>query len=342
MRLCFAACCLILIAHTARAQATAAALAIGGLDKLFERVESVNLYYGRSFRGPAADSLSPDGAVPWKRDYGLEFLIHAGDGGKGTLYGNLLDHFRSDAEKNARKQQAAAEKAERAAKDSVIAKLYDTTKVIVKSTFDSASLGKADPTKPQTGKPDTPARPPKSVETDVELTVHKNEPDDKKLFEFDIGIGYGQLDGITAHRPLEMHANVRELPAISLYGNVQVFDWLQVYIGGRTGLISLQDAQFYFRGDTTTFNYLTPPSLKDSSFTVFSAGASTFEYGAALGVDIAFKKLDLTVEYASHRRHFNSLNYSPNSPLPFGLPHELDLTGRSFEVAIQVGLPKKP
>ena len=69
------------VAQAASAQATAAtALALGGIDKLLDRVETINLYYGGN-PSPSPRSTSSEFRVPWKRSYGVEFGFHVGDYG---------------------------------------------------------------------------------------------------------------------------------------------------------------------------------------------------------------------------------------------------------------------
>lgn len=63
-------------------------------------------------------------------------------------------------------------------------------------------------------------------------------PADERRFDFDLGIGYGQMDGLSSGPPFELHGSVRELPSVSAYATARLTDRFGVYLGVRTGIIT--------------------------------------------------------------------------------------------------------
>jgi hypothetical protein len=351
-----AAVLLCLLPAEGHAQAAATAIALGGIDKLFDHIESVNVYGGHSLqnlkalkRAPA-DSITPSGRAPWTVDYGLEFIFHITSAGSplGQPKPGPLELARTArAEADAARLKAAVALLQKlgiplldSAKDNASDEVKQALEVIRQSqlpTYDTAKVTRKVEYKDNDGV---------THQTVVELTPHKDDKDEKKLFDFDIGVGYGQLEGITARFPVEMHGNVRELPSVMVYTTLNLGPDVSIYGGLGSGLISLQDANFYFPRSATVFTNDTikmvlPPSAGDSAFSVFSAGANTFELGSAVGVQLSYKNMSASLELGYHRRHFTSLNYSPATPIPGGLPHQLDFSGPSIELAIDIGWPNK-
>jgi hypothetical protein len=165
------------------------------------------------------------------------------------------------------------------------------------------------------------------VAVDSEFVGKREEPQaDERLFDFDLGIGYGQMDGLRSDGPFELHGSVRELPSVSAYATARLSDWLGIYGGVRTGIITLQDAQLYV--------------IDDASTALFTLSSTSFEFGAPLGIDLkAAGDIHLTVEAAYMRRIFNSLSYDPSTGFPAGFPRSLNLSGLSWSVGVQFPLP---
>ena len=146
--------------------------------------------------------------------------------------------------------------------------------------------------------------------------------------EFDLGIGYGQLDGVATMSPYELRGYVRELPSVTLYATYRFNQYVGLYSGARTGIISLQDAQLFVPRDTST--------------SLFTISATTFEIGVPVGLDIQLTEgVHFTAEFAYARRNFNSLSFNPATSIPKDYPHSMDMSGRSIAIGFQFPIPKK-
>lgn len=145
----------------------------------------------------------------------------------------------------------------------------------------------------------------------------------------ELGLGWGQITEIeSAHPRLELHGSVRELPSVSLYATQTAIRG-QPYIGIRSGIIKLQNAQMVAsRGDTAT-------AVKG-----YFGSAEAFQLGAVLGSAIQLQtNLHLTVEYGYHRRYFPSVAWAPSpADLPIDFPRSLDFSGHSLSLGLQVKL----
>jgi hypothetical protein len=325
---------LSLIAATSRlaaAQSTsAAAIGLGGIDDLLGRVESINIYYG----GSAGTRTDEEGSIPrlrWAKDYGLEFLIHIGDFGPSTTA-----QRRRDAALDRRRERALDSlRIVRATRLEAAARLTAAARDSINRRFaaDSARIA---------GTPEQPFVPTSItvkkhvnivgkdtvlVSVDSEFVGKRPEPaPDEKLIDFDLGIGYGQMDGLASAGPYELHGSVRELPSISAYATARLSNRFGIYAGVRTGVITLQDAQMYVAdGDATS---------------LFTLSSTSFEFGAPLGIDLHVAgDLHITAEGAYMRRIFNSLSFDPPNGFPPNFPRALDLSGMSWSVGVQVPLP---
>jgi hypothetical protein len=283
--------------------AAAAALAFGGIEKLLERVEGINLFYGKH--------VKPDeNLAPWTNEFGLEFSFHVGDSGKDILPAKPKC---VDA-----KTPASPSSADADGKDPPPCEHYELTSLTVKKHVVDGKLS-----------------------VDSEFVSTPTKPQTDKQFEYDLGIAYGQLSGLSMTAPYEVRGYVRELPAVSLYATATPYWWAPttgagkflrmfgVYVGARVGVVSLQDTQLFVPGDT-----LVP---------VVSLSANTFEYGIPFG--LTFEPVHgsgvlATTEFAYMTRQFNSLAYSPGKGFPANIPHTLDASGWSLDFGISFPIPK--
>jgi hypothetical protein len=321
----------VLPAHLA-AQATAASLAIGGIDKLLDRIESISIFRGSRLGTAVTDTITAGGQAPWRHDYGLEFGVHLGDFADRMTY---LPWTR-DAEYDVREGRrlialARADEDRRTCKcparpDSIHVKLADGSYRLIEKPkgWDGEYTLTKLTVKRRTGMAD---------DSIAELAPKPPKPP-LSLIELDLGIGYGQLDGIVAHVPYEVHGNVRELPALSLYVSMHLGNHVDVYAGARTGAMSLQDTQLYLKRTALDSNKV-PRAAGDSAITI---NASSFEFGIPVGVELGIGDARLFLEYGHTLRVFNSLNYS--TPLPEGAPHSLDFSGHGLLFGVQIPIPK--
>lgn len=310
---------------------TAAAIGLGGIDNLLGRVESINIYYGGNADRRSGES-DPSPRLGWAKDYGLEFLVHLSEFGPPSRA-----QRRRDAEV-ARQRARALDSLRivRAARLAAAGRLSDAARDSIHRRFaaDSARIASGGeqpfvPTSITVRKHlNVVGNDTVLVSVDSELVGHRRPPGpDERLIDFDLGIGYGQMDGLTAPGPFELHGSVRELPSLSAYATARLTDRVGVYAGVRTGVITLQDAQLYVAdtGGTTS---------------LFTLSATSFEFGAPLGLDVAIAgDLHVTLEAEYMRRIFNSLVTDPPNGFPSSFPRTLDLSGVSWSVGVQLPLP---
>lgn len=164
------------------------------------------------------------------------------------------------------------------------------------------------------------------VSVDSELVGNRKPPEpDERLFDFDLGIGYGQMDGLVADGEFDLHGSVRELPSISAYVTASLHDHFGIYGGVRTGVITLTDAQLYVPDGTTS--------------SVYTLSSTSFEFGAPLGLDLRLAgDLHITAEVEYMRRIFNSLTTDPPNGFPTSFPRTLNLSGLSWSLGLQLPL----
>jgi hypothetical protein len=164
------------------------------------------------------------------------------------------------------------------------------------------------------------------VSVDSELVGNRTPPEpEERQFDFDLGIGYGQMDGLVADGAFDLRGSVRELPSISAYVSASLNDRIGVYGGVRTGVITLTDAQLYVPDGTTS--------------SVYTLSSTSFEFGAPIGVDVKLVgDLHLTGEVEYMRRIFNSLTTDPSTGFPTAFPRTLNLSGWSWSLGLQLPL----
>ena len=321
-------CCAL--APLAGQSTTAASIGLGGIDNLLSRVESINIYYGGNL-----DRRSDDpAAVPrltWAKDYGLEFLIHLGEFGPPSATQRLRD-----AERDRRHQRAldslrlvharrldAARQSSPAARDSIGRRFaVDSARIAMDIEQPFVTTGITVRKHLSVVGDDTVL-----VSVDSELVGNRKPPDpEERVFDFDLGVGYGQMDGLGSDGPFDLHGSVRELPSISAYVTARLSDRTAIYGGVRTGVITLEDAQMYVAEGATT--------------SVYTLSSTSFEFGAPIGVDLRIAgDLHVTVEAEYMRRIFSSLSTDPPSGFPSIFPRTLDLSGWSWSLGVQLPIP---
>jgi hypothetical protein len=308
---------------------TATAIGLGGIDNLLGRVESINIYYGGS-AGRRSDEPSTTPRLTWAKDYGLEFLIHIGEFGPPSA----AQRRRNDESDRRRQRALDSLRIVRTTRLETAGRLTPAGRDSINRRFlaDSARLAGGEapfvPTSMTVRKhvqiigKDTVL-----VSVDSEFVGNRAPPEpEERLIDFDLGVGYGQMDGLASDGLYELHGSVRELPSISAYATMRLSDRLGIYAGVRTGIITLQDAQVYVPDGATT--------------SLVTLSSTSFEFGAPLGIDLQVAgDLHVTAEGAYMRRIFNSLSYDPPTGFPSDFPRSLDLSGMSWSVGVQVPLP---
>ena len=312
-------------------ESTAAAIGLGGIDGLLSRVESINVYYGGRIGGGDRASTPGRTLLPWAKDYGLEFLVHIGE------FGPLSAKHRRAADELARQRRASLDslrgvRAERLRARAGVSRA-GLDSLNRQFSVDSARIH-AEPELPFKATSMTIRKHVAIVGTDTNLVsidsefVGNREPAEppERMIDFDLGIGYGQMDGLRMSGPFELHGSVRELPSVSGYATMRLTDRIGLYAGVRTGVITLQDAQIFVTGDDGT--------------STFGMTSTSFEFGAPVGLDVQpVEGLHVTLEGAYMRRMFNSLTFDPSSGIPSDFPRSLDLSGFSWSVGLQFPLP---
>lgn len=310
--------------------ATATAIGLGGIDNLLGRVESINIYYGGNLGGAPGSAISRSG-LTWSKDYGLEFLLHIGEFGPPSAGQRRRDaelaRHRTRALDSLRIARAARLDASRslssAARDSIERRFAaDSARLVAEAEHPFVPTSMTVKKHVQVVGKDTVL-----VSVDSEFVGNRKPPEPaERLVDFDLGIGYGQMDDLSSEGAYELHGSIRELPSISAYATARLNDWLGVYAGVRTGVITLQDAQLYVTDGTSASH--------------FTLSSTSFEFGAPLGLDLRIAgDLHLTAEAAYMRRIFNSLSYDPFSGFPTDFPRALDLSGTSWSLGVQVPIP---
>ena len=321
-------CCAL--APLAGQSTTATGIGLGGIDNLLSRVESINIYYGGNL-----DRRSEEPAeipqLTWAKDYGLEFLIHLGDFGPPSSAQRRRDADR--VRRHARaldslrivhaRQLEAARQSSPAARDSINRRFaLDSMRIAMDIEQPFVTTGITVRKHLSVVGNDTVL-----VSVDSELVGNRKPPEpEERLFDFDLGVGYGQMDGLRADGPFDLHGSVRELPSISAYVTARLSDRAGIYGGVRTGVITLEDAQMYVAEGATT--------------SVYTLSSTSFEFGTPLGVDLRVAgDLHITAEAEYMRRIFNSLSTDPPNGFPSIFPRTLNLSGWSWSLGLQLPLP---
>jgi hypothetical protein len=324
----------LLCAGTSRLDAqetTAAAIGLGGIEGLLSRVESINVYYGGRIGNQDGVSTPARTRLPWAKDYGLEFLVHIGEFGRPSA----ASRRRADELAQRRRTAMDSLRGVRAERLRIRGAMSAAARDSLNRRFsaDSARI-EAEPEMPFKATSMTIRKHVQIVGKDTNLVSIDSEfvgnreppPPEERMIDFDLGIGYGQMDGLRMGGPFELHGSVRELPSISGYATVRLTDRLGLYAGVRTGVITLQDAQLFV--------------TDDDGISMFAMTSTSFEFGAPIGLDVQpVEGLHVTLEGAYMRRMFNSLTFEPASGIPVEFPRSLDLSGFSWSVGLQFPLP---
>jgi hypothetical protein len=308
---------------------SAAAIGLGGIDDLLGRVESINIYYGGNLDRRSNET---DGTprLAWAKDYGLEFLVHLGEFGPPSSTQRRLererDRRRDRALDSLRIVRAtrleAARQSSAAVRDSIQRRFAtDSARIVIDAEQPFVPTSITVRKHLSVVGNDTVL-----VSVDSELVGNRKPPEaDEHLFDFDLGIGYGQMDGLVADGEFDLHGSVRELPSISAYVTASLSDRIGVYGGLRTGVITLEDAQLYVADGSTT--------------SVYTLSSTSFEFGAPLGLDVKLAgDLHITAEVEYMRRIFNSLSTDPPNGFPSAFPRTLNLSGLSWSLGLQLPL----
>jgi hypothetical protein len=308
---------------------SAAAIGLGGIDDLLGRVESINIYYGGNL-DRRADETDGGQRLGWAKDYGLEFLVHLGEFGPPSAAQRRLDRQRErrreralDSLRTVRATRLEAARQSSAAVRDSIQRRFVTDSARIALDADQPFV----PTSITVRKhlsvvgSDTVL-----VSVDSELVGNRKPPEpEERLFDFDLGIGYGQMDGLVAEGAFDLHGSVRELPSLSAYVSASLHDRMGIYGGVRTGVITLTDAQLYVPDGATS--------------SVYTLSSTSFEFGAPFGVDVKMVgDLHVTAEVEYMRRIFNSLTTDPPTGFPTAFPRTLNLSGWSWSLGLQLPL----
>lgn len=150
---------------------------------------------------------------------------------------------------------------------------------------------------------------------DIVRTTPGYGPDDI-LWTMEVGIGYGQLQGLDLAEPgLDLNAMIRTLPSVTVYLS---YEPLGTYLGLRTGFLRTYALQ-----------------VTDETGTVYGGSAEAFMMGGLLGYAIAVDPGYFFVEWGYTARSFPSVEWSAAGPLPAGIPRDLDVSGWGVSVGIQ-------
>lgn len=145
--------------------------------------------------------------------------------------------------------------------------------------------------------------------------------------QIEMALGYSQLAGFQSTSPdYELRGTVRELPALALYGTLSFaeFPHVKPFAGLRSGLIQLHNFQALLQ---------TAPDTR----VAYLGSAQVFQLGGAVGLAIGMEPLHLIAEYAYNVRRFPSIQWTgTGAPLPENLPTELDFTGPSVSLGVQI------
>jgi hypothetical protein len=148
------------------------------------------------------------------------------------------------------------------------------------------------------------------------VRVQPSYADDEILWTMEVGIGYGQTEGLRLRDPeLEMTAMLRNLPAVTVYVS---YEPLGTYVGLRTGLMRTESLQ-----------------VIDAAGTVYRGRGEAFQMGVLAGYALAVRPTYLFLETGYLLRTFPSVEWTAPGPLPPGIPRRLDASGWTLVAGIQ-------
>ena len=140
--------------------------------------------------------------------------------------------------------------------------------------------------------------------------------DDDILWTLEVGLGYGQVQGLELEDPsLDLNATIRTLPSLTLYLS---YEPLGTYLGMRTGFLRTHALQ-----------------VIDADGAVFSGDGEAFMMGGLVGYAFALDPTWLFLEGGYTVRNFPSVQWEGDGALPGGTPRSLDVSGWSVSAGIQ-------
>jgi hypothetical protein len=150
----------------------------------------------------------------------------------------------------------------------------------------------------------------------VERVPAPTGPDDI-VWTMEVGIGYGQLEGLRLRDPdLELNATVRYLPAVTVYLS---YEPLGTYVGMRTGFMRTDALQ-----------------VVNASGEVYRGRAEAFMMGGVAGYAFPVPPAYLFLEGGYTLRAFPSVEWTATpGPLEPGIPRRLDASGWTVALGIQ-------
>jgi hypothetical protein len=157
-----------------------------------------------------------------------------------------------------------------------------------------------------------------TVDTYEVRAVAAPVPVTETVWTFEVGVGYGQLNGLESATPgLELKGSVRDLPSLSLYAT---YEPLGGYFGLRSGFMRFQALQ-----------------VIDADGVAYAGEAESFLAGGAVGQAFRVRDLYFFAEGAYTFRFFPSVSWGGDVP-PAGTPREISLSGWSLGAGVQFGV----
>lgn len=157
------------------------------------------------------------------------------------------------------------------------------------------------------------------VDTVYHYDIQRVRPslgDDDILWTLEVGIGYGQVEGLQLSDPgLDLNTSLRLLPSLTLY---LTYEPVGTYVGLRTGFMRTDALQ-----------------VTDAEGARFGGEAEAFMFGAVGGYAFALDPTFLFIEGGYTLQNFPSVEWSGEGPLPAGVPRDLDASAWLLTAGIQ-------
>jgi hypothetical protein len=166
-----------------------------------------------------------------------------------------------------------------------------------------------------------------------QVTTPATAADNAILLE--VALGYSQFSGFGSEDSrYHLDGAVREIPSLTLYASFpNRIPVVTPYLGLRTGLIELRNAQLYDR-------------VASDTVAVYSGTAQAFQLGLVAGgavPSLVIPRTQFTAEVAYHLRRFPSVQWAKDGArTPSYFPRSLDFSGFSFSLGAQISLRDKP
>ena len=134
--------------------------------------------------------------------------------------------------------------------------------------------------------------------------------------ELEVAVGFSQVGALVGRNAEpEIRASVREAPSVSVYGNFGG-DRVGMYVGARTGIVSLSGGRAYVDGTALSFE------------------GSTFQAGPLGGLVLTVSGVSIFAEAAYMWRNIKSLEWTSDEPVG-NVPRSANLSGPSFSIGMQ-------